>query len=272
MYSPDSVPPSLKSEYESVYIDGINATYRQFAENFSEEETQIIRAQYYGCVTHLDYHIGRILDNLEELGLKENTVVIYLSDHGEYLGDHSIWGKGSCFYDSVVRIPFIVRWPELTEPETVSEQYISLLDFFPTLIDMIDPGYDRSKLPGLSLVEHMKDCSSSLNRDFIFGELYETKYMILSPDWKYNYYIPGAYEELYDRRNDVNEMHNLANDPDYSKTKKFLRESLLDWMRSENISAALENNSFRKKNMPPPSKGRMIQPPVWQKNELVKNH
>ncbi len=274
MYSPDDVPSPAKGkdEPDSIYMGGINATHRQFAENLPEEEVQLMRAQYYACVSHLDYHIGRILDSLDELGLGENTIVIYLSDHGEYLGDHGLWGKGACFYDSALKIPFIIRWPGKTVPGTVSGQYVSLLDFFPTLMGMIGYEGDKSEYPGMNLAEHIKNSDSSIERDFIFGELYENQYMALCPDWKYNYYVSGAFEELYDRKNDPGEINNLAGIAKYANIKQHLRETLLDWLGKEKISAALEGNSFKQKVMPQRSTTRMVQPPIWQNNEIKRDN
>ena len=68
--------------------------------------------KYYGMVSLMDHHIGRILDKLEDEGLIDNTIIVFTSDHGDYMGNHGLWWKGLPAYDDALRIPFIVSYPE----------------------------------------------------------------------------------------------------------------------------------------------------------------
>ena len=70
-----------------------------------------IRDSYYGAISHIDHHVGRMIDTLRTRGLYDETLIVYNSDHGEYLGFHHLNGKGNRMYDPLVRVPLIVKWP-----------------------------------------------------------------------------------------------------------------------------------------------------------------
>src|SRR5687768_8702769 len=84
----------------------------------------------------IDHCFGRVLDALRENGLEENTVVLFTADHGEALGDHGMWGKGPYHYDSVVRVPFLIKWPGKGAAGQTHSGVVSLLDFAPTILDI----------------------------------------------------------------------------------------------------------------------------------------
>jgi arylsulfatase A-like enzyme len=103
---------------------------------FTEEELRGAYHGYYAMVSEVDHHVGRILDTLEELGLREDTLVVFTSDHGELLGEHARYGKGWPGYDSISRVPFVVRWPgEIEDPGRTVEGIAEAVDLVPTLLD-----------------------------------------------------------------------------------------------------------------------------------------
>lgn len=112
-----------------------------------------LRALYYGLVSHVDDCAGRILDELDVLGLADNTVILFVSDHGEMLGNHGI-GQKFCPYEHSLRIPFLLRWPGRTEAGRVSDDLVNLLDFFPAILEELGLPYpdDYQPLTGASLV------------------------------------------------------------------------------------------------------------------------
>jgi arylsulfatase A-like enzyme len=97
------------------------------------EESAKWRA-YMGMQSLLDHHLGRILDELDRLQLAEDTLVVYTSDHGDYMGDHWLWSKGGSHYDQAVRVPFIVRWPGRVGSGQSSGNLQSLVDLAPTFL------------------------------------------------------------------------------------------------------------------------------------------
>ena len=103
-----------------------------------ERELRWLYQMYYAQVTAVDVEIGRVMDGLEELGIADNTIVVYVSDHGDRLGshcepdEHNFRGKGSPFA-TAFRIPFIVRWPDRIEPNQVCDALVSSVDLTPTI-------------------------------------------------------------------------------------------------------------------------------------------
>ncbi|MEO7649371.1 MAG: sulfatase-like hydrolase/transferase, partial [Bryobacteraceae bacterium] len=114
---------------------------------------QRLKSLYYGQISHIDDGVGRILAELERLGLAGNTVVIFTSDHGEMLGDHGL-GHKSVPYESSMHVPMLLRWPGRTEAGRVSDDLVGLTDLFPTLLDGLGLQYpgDYARPAGQSLV------------------------------------------------------------------------------------------------------------------------
>ncbi len=113
---------------------------------YSQEVRERIR-RYDSEIGYADRHIGRVLDRIDQLGLRERTLVALLSDHGEGLGEQGFVGHGRWLYESTMRVPWIMRFPGRIEPGTVLEQNVSVLDLAPTLLDLAVPEFrDESAL------------------------------------------------------------------------------------------------------------------------------
>ena len=110
---------------------------RQFGINkwVSKTELRSARHGYYAMISELDHHIGRILDNLEKLSLTENTIVVFTSDHGEWLGEHLRYGKGYLGHDCVSRVPLIIRYPRKIAKGKNVTQIVEGIDVVPSLLD-----------------------------------------------------------------------------------------------------------------------------------------
>jgi len=104
-------------------------------------------AHYFGLIEMLDNQVGRVMDALCTNGLEENTVVMFLADHGEALGDHGMWGKGPYHIDSVIRVPFLVSWPRKIPPGSSSDEVVSLLDLAPTVLDLANVPIPEGSVP-----------------------------------------------------------------------------------------------------------------------------
>ncbi len=91
-------------------------------------------AVYYGMISLMDKYIGQILDKLDELGLAENTVVVFTTDHGHFFGQHGLVAKGAFHYEDMIKVPFIVRWPGVTPAGASSDAMQSLVDLAPTFL------------------------------------------------------------------------------------------------------------------------------------------
>ena len=172
-------------------------------------------AAYYGCVEWMDDAIGRLMHVLEHLGMAEDTLVVYTSDHGDLCGEKGVWNK-SLFFDSSARVPLIVRCPSLIPPRPAESSPVGLIDLFPTLCDAADVPVPES-CEGLSLLPLLTG-ESGPPRDRVYCEtsfLWEPSdagCMVRTGQWKYSLYLDGS-QELYNMEEDPGEWNNLADDP-----------------------------------------------------------
>ncbi|OUC08551.1 hypothetical protein RY27_08305 [Litorilinea aerophila] len=173
---------------------------------FTEAHKQKIRHHYAALVKQIDKEVGQILQALEEEGLLENTVILFASDHGDYLGDHNLIGKGT-FFEASIHIPLIVRLPRRAEA-TVVDDLVELGDVTATLLALAGcpvPGYmDSRPLPGLGL-------GVAEGRDYSIG-MVSDGWMIFDGRWKLAKYKTGEIL-FFDLDNDPHEQHNLLWDP-----------------------------------------------------------
>ena len=114
------------------------------------------KASYYGMIEVVDKHFGMIINSLEELGLRDDTVIIYTSDHGESLGDHGHTHKGRRFYEGLVHVPLIISWPEKFKQNVRCEDITELTDIVPTISEITGIKYDDTT--GFSLVPVFAIC------------------------------------------------------------------------------------------------------------------
>ena len=187
---------------------------------------------YLATVSFMDAQAGRVLDGLKRLGLTDNTIVIFMSDHGWHLGEHGLWHKRSLFEESA-RVPFIVCAPGAKGNGKRSTSLIESLDLFPTVCDLTGlPA--PTQLQGKSLRPLLNDPSATLH-EAAFTEARRGKNAefwgrsVRIPRWRYtewNDARDGA--ELYDHDADPHEFTNLANDPRHAETIKQLKAMLFD--------------------------------------------
>ncbi|MCL4545968.1 MAG: sulfatase-like hydrolase/transferase [Chloroflexi bacterium] len=180
-----------------------------------------IQAAYYAMIELIDEQFGRILELLDRTGQRERTVVIFMSDHGEALGDHGLTQKGCRFFEGLVRVPLIISWPGHILEGARSDALVELLDVAPTILDVVGlpqlPGTQgRSLLPLLtgqaSLAEH---------RTFIRSEYYDAvdlphhSYGTMYRDRRHKLvtYHGTGLGELYDLQEDPREFTNLWDNP-----------------------------------------------------------
>lgn len=209
---------------------------------YNQDDWKQVKAIYYGMVSLVDYSVGRILDALDRLGMNDNTIIVFVSDHGDYLGDHGMYGKGLP-YDSALRTPLIYRGPGIAAGQTISTVE-STLDIAPTLLDLAgvaEPegiqgcslmrllGGEDWPRPGAALVENDDDFAALRMRTLI------------GPRWRLTFYHSQDWGELIDRERDPLEMRNLWNDPAYSAVKQRLLIQLLD-----EIAASIDMQNGRR--------------------------
>ena len=246
MYDPDKLPAPLNADDDA----SANPTRRVgggFSDSITPEAIQRIKALYYGSVSLIDKGVGRILRALDEHGLSENTLVIFTSDHGEMLGDHKRWQKGIPDEGSV-RVPMLARYPGRVDAGVVNDDLVSLLDMAPTFLDLAGVEYPYDKpLPGASILGS-KGGGLAEARDEVVTEIMRGPRRWLSlrqRDWKYNYYLLDGSEELYDLKNDPDEVHDLlmGDISDASRSRASdMKATLTVWEKNHGFEDSLDGN------------------------------
>lgn len=201
-------------------------------DKMTDENKQSITAAYYAMIELIDDSVGRMLAALEKTGQLDNTIVIFMSDHGEMLGDHGFYLKGPHFYEQAVRVPLIFSWPGHFKEDLKADALVELVDIAPTLLEAagIDPpeGMQGKSLSGMLTGKERPDN----HRDSILCEYYNSWQhkdaygtMLRTKDKKICvYHSPGNPEieepgELYDLSMDPEEFTNLWNNPGYAEVK-----------------------------------------------------
>lgn len=236
-----------------------NRRLRQFFDcaDFTAEQTARARAAYYGLVTFCDERIGQVLDALEAHGLAENTLVAYVADHGEMLGQHGLWWKCS-FYEGSSRIPFILSWPGQIAPGSRYRAATSLLDLVRTMLDLA--GDDAPDLNGTSLVPLLRGAAP--DGDGLAIAEYEghgtvtPARMVRRGRFKLNYYH-GEPPELFDLEDDPDEFTDLASHPDYRSVRDELTAIALHGWNPDVIARRVRESQARRRIVvrgdPPPT-------------------
>jgi arylsulfatase A-like enzyme len=249
-WKPDEL--ATKPERQQVY------SYLHRYDDLREDDVRLAAGIYYGMIDFIDERLGVLLDTLERLGLREETIVVFTSDHGDYLGEHHLLGKSNAFYDCLTRVPLLLSWPgHLPEGERRAE-LVSTIDVMPTILRLlglpVPAGVHGQVLPGVP--------GAPAARAAVFAEygaggppvtladarrLYPPGAprpanpllreregqghgkMVRTRRWKYTHDVLGEVDELYDLEADPWELHNLAGDPRYADVVSAMRLHLLDW-------------------------------------------
>ncbi len=203
------------------------------------EKVKYMVANYYAFVTEIDTWVGKILDRLDEYNLSENTLVIFVSDHGEMLGAHGLRGKFN-FYEESVRVPFLIRFPGRIQPGQTIQTPVSTLNIFPTILDYA--GVKNIPADGYSLRGVMEGTASPAYEfavsEWDWGNESVPSMMIRTENWKLmtTHRTGGRnVEVLFDLKNDPHEMNNLlGTNPerfDYRRRAEDLRSLLVSYLQ-----------------------------------------
>lgn len=239
----DMVPPvSVKDSRENTpYHPG-----KVFDMYNEPDKVQYMIANYYAFVTEIDDWVGKILDKLDELKLTENTLVVFVSDHGEMLGAHGMRGKFN-FYEESVRVPFLIKYPGKIKPAQTITNPVSVMNIYPTVLDYA--GLQTIPTDGYSLKGVMEG-SEEPKYDFAVSE-WDWKnanvpsIMIRTEDWKLmTTHREGGknVEVLFDLKNDPYEMNNLlGTNPErfqHKEKAEELRTKLVAYLKDVNSNLA----------------------------------
>jgi arylsulfatase A-like enzyme len=183
-------------------------------------------ACYYAVISHLDEQIGRIFEALDETGVRDNTIVIFTSDHGLAIGSHGLVGKQN-MYEHTINVPLVMAGPGIPADERrVAQCY--LRDLFPTLCELA--GIDAPDVDGRSLVLILRGAKSEIY-PFIVGYFHDSQRMIREANWKLIWYPKINRWQLFDVAADPGELHDLIGDASQKYRIADLRRKLSEWLK-----------------------------------------
>jgi uncharacterized sulfatase len=197
-------------------------------------------AIYYGMVSFMDHWIGQTLDQLEALGQRENTLVVFTSDHGHFLGQHGLIAKGPFHYEDVIRVPFLAAWGDKIEAGQTSDAIQTLVDLAPTFLDAAGLEVPRgmqgiSQLPAWTAAKDFRGRGRGRGRgrDHAIVENHhndsEAVHLrtLVTDRWKLTVYRGRSWGELFDLRDDPNERHNRYDDPAFTEVRHEMMSRLV---------------------------------------------
>ena len=223
------IPCFKRDDYEKLpeHIKRLHQYYDNTEQIFSEEFHKHEMAWYFSRVTYVDQQMGHLLKTLKKSGLEDNTVVIFLSDHGDNMGYHGLWSKMN-FYQEAEKIPFYIRVPGLQGNRVINEK-VSIVDVLPTLADL--SGCEITfPVDGHSLAPILKDQRQERSDAVIFSEYHgycspSDMYMAIKGDYKYCMYLREP-DELYNLAEDPSEENNLIDNPALSDIRTELEREI----------------------------------------------
>jgi arylsulfatase A-like enzyme len=229
--------PAQRANWDKVY-GPMNDSFVKSYPSMNEADKMKWRYQrymqdYLGTIAAVDENVGRVLDFLEENGLMENTIIVYTSDQGFYLGEHG-WFDKRFVYDESFKTPLMISWPGKIKPGSKSDEMVQNLDFAQTFLEAANIEAP-SDMQGESLMPLLTGQSDKWDRDAVYYHYYEypsihmvkRHYAIVTKEYKLIHFYYDVDEwELYDRKNDPKEMKNVYDDPTYATLKKKLHGEL----------------------------------------------
>ncbi|GIN56841.1 choline-sulfatase [Lederbergia ruris] len=226
MYDPDKIDLPINFVGEHPFDFGVNNIRDEvlLSHPRKEEDVRTHIAQYYAMITHHDDQIGQIITKLKQKGLYENTIVVFLADHGLALGQHGLLGKQNN-YDHSVRVPLILSGPGIPENE-LRDSYVYHFDIFPTLCDLIGIEIPTS-VEGISMLPVLNDQTVCL-RDNLYFSYADKVRATKDKRYKLIEYIVDStiYTQLFDLHEDPAEMNNLYDVEGYEEIIPQLREQM----------------------------------------------
>ena len=234
----DSKPVFQRTDHAGVWGSGSG----NFAfEDMTDRDHKLIRAAYWALCDHIDFQVGRVIQVLRETGQRDNTLVLFTSDHSEMLGDHGVYFQGPYFYPEMIRVPLIMTWPGHVRPIR-SPALVELVDLAPTLLSAA--GVERYPgMQGRSLWPILTgQADPQTHREDVYAEYYQaipgghrTKGGAYVTGLRNNDYALSVVHnlddgELYDLRKDPGETRNAWRDPNYDGVKMRLLKRLCDRM------------------------------------------
>ncbi len=289
MYGHNQVLPAVRAESERIDPHPVLGAHMKHGEsrNFSADGVRenVIPA-YMGLIKQIDDQMGSLFAWMEKSGRMEDTMIVFTSDHGDYLGDHWL-GEKEMMHECSIRVPMIIYDPDPAADATrgnVSELFVESIDMIPTFLDLLGGWHDLGHvLEGRSLLPTLRGREQGSWRDAVFSESdYAFKpvreylgldpadarcFMIRTERWKYILY-EGYPPQLFDLEKDADEFRDLAGDPAHAGTCADMRERLFTWLRKRRTRITVSDESVRQRTGTSLQRGFIIG--QWSPDEFVK--
>ena len=221
------------------WVKGIRESW-PYDDYMDEEKRKIAVQAYYGMCSFMDSNVGKLLSELKQCDIYDDTTIIYASDHGESLGNRGLWGKMTMYEDSA-SIPLIIKGPNFKKNQ-MCKTPVSLIDLYPTIFDILsfnhvasEASIDGESLRAIANKTYDKDrCVLS---EYHGAGSYGGAFMLRMGDYKYVYYV-GHQPEVFDIKSDPNELQNLANDSSFKSLVDMLDNALRSIINPESVDEA----------------------------------
>lgn len=278
MYGPETFLPTVRSEKER---QNANPVYRAFmhmevAESFSRDEVrECVLSGYMGLIKQIDDHMGRLWTFLEESGRMNDTMIVFTSDHGDYLGDHWM-GEKELFHEQSVRVPLLIYDPSKEADATrgtVCTKFVEALDLLPTFLEAHGQPVPTHRLEGRSILRLLRGGDTSNWRDSVFSEIdyafYEASdmldidltdargYMIRTEHWKYVYF-KGFAPQLFDLQADPDEFVDLGESADHADLRNEMQQRLFQRLLARRNRVTVSDDDIVKKRRNETESGILI--------------
>ncbi len=252
LYKPKDVQAAVRDDRELHRPHPVYAAFmeQEYSESYARSEVrERVIPVYMGLVRQIDDQLGRLFDYLRQIGQFDNTLIVFTSDHGDYLGDHWL-GEKDLFHEPSVRIPLIVVNPDASADETrgsVSSAMVEAIDLLPTFVEFAGAHICQERVEGHSLMPllHAREAPADW-RPYAVSEIdyaergarsalklspYDCRAtMIRAARWKYIHH-PCFRAQLFDLDNDPQELNDLGDDPAHESTRQAMQQLLIDWRR-----------------------------------------
>ena len=264
MYEPGQVVPVVRSHAERGAAHPVHAAFMRHPDstlfNRADARETIIPA-YMGLVAQIDHHVGRMVRFLEERNRLSDTMIVFTSDHGDYLGDHWL-GEKDLFHEPSIRLPMIIVDPRAEANATrgtVDDRFVEAIDLLPTFVEAAGGAVEGHWMEGRSLVpllhgarpewrDHViteSDWSGRRARADLGVEPWDARaFMVRTRRWKYILHQVFR-PQLYDLERDPEEFHDLGTCPEHEAVRADLHEALFAWMRGRRLRVTVSDERIR---------------------------
>jgi arylsulfatase len=239
--------PNVPLDVEALqtYVNRFQNRYKYRDQGLDQNLIRSIKAYYYATISFVDMQVGRILDALASTRQLDNTLILFGSDHGEFLGDYNCFGKRS-MQDSASRIPLIAQMPGRFEQGAICSEPANLVDIVPTILSATGAEIASHELDGTDLAEV---ASGNSERQMVFAQFQQSGnaiYMAASRDLKYYYSAPDDTEYLFDRITDPDEARNRAYSSWYEDARDGMKRELIGHLSAGGETSGIEEGDWKR--------------------------